>query len=88
MRADAAQGSIDVEFTLLNTGSLAGTEVAQLYLGFSEAAGEPPRLLRGFERVSLAAGESRKVTITLGPRQLSCWNPLPTPVTFQAGRTR
>jgi beta-glucosidase len=75
LRAAAAPGSIDVQFTLRNTGSLAGTEVAQLYLGFPESVGEPPRLLRGFERVSLAPGESRKVTITLGPQLLSCWNP-------------
>jgi beta-glucosidase len=74
LRAAAAPGSIEVEFTLSNTGSQAGTEVAQLYLGFPEAAGEPPRLLRGFERVSLAPGQSSKLTIELGPRQLSCWN--------------
>ena len=74
-RASAVPGSVEVEFTLRNTGSLAGTEVAQLYLGFPEAAGEPPRVLRGFERVSLASGESRKITITLGPQKLSCWNP-------------
>ena len=49
--------------------------MAQLYLGFPEVAGEPPRLLRGFEHVALAVGENRQVTITLGPRQLSCWNP-------------
>ena len=71
----AAPGSIEVELTLSNTGALAGTEVAQLYLGFPASAGEPPRVLRGFERVSLAPGESRQVTITLGPQELSCWNP-------------
>jgi beta-glucosidase len=71
----AAPGSIKVGFTLRNTGARAGTEVAQLYLGFPEAAGEPPRLLRGFEHVALDAGESRQVTLTLGPRDLSCWNP-------------
>jgi beta-glucosidase len=75
LRASAAPGSIEVGFTLRNSGARAGTEVAQLYLGFPEAAGEPPRLLRGFERVAVAAGESRKVTLTLGPRDLSCWNP-------------
>jgi beta-glucosidase len=75
LRASAAPGSIEVGFTLRNSGARAGTEVAQLYLGFPEAAGEPPRLLRGFERVALAVGESRKVTLTLGPRDLSCWNP-------------
>jgi beta-glucosidase len=75
VRAAAAPGSIDVEFTLSNRGARAGTEVAQLYLGFPGATGEPPRLLRGFERVALASGQSSQVTITLGPRQISCWNP-------------
>jgi beta-glucosidase len=76
LRAAAAPGSIEVAFALRNTGERAGTEVAQLYLGFPETAGEPPRLLRGFERVALAVGESRQVTITLGPPKLSCWNPI------------
>jgi len=58
----------------VQSGVRAGTEVAQLYLGFPASAGEPPRVLRGFERVSLAAGESRTVTIELGPRQMSCWS--------------
>jgi beta-glucosidase len=75
VRAAAAPGSIEVAFTLRNTGARTGTEVAQLYLGFPNVAHEPPRLLRGFERVALAAGESRQVTLTLGPRELSCWNP-------------
>ncbi len=75
LRPGAASGSIDVVFTLSNTGTRTGSEVAQLYLGFPKAAGEPPRLLRGFERVSLSPGESRQVTLTLDPRKLACWNP-------------
>jgi beta-glucosidase len=74
LRAGTTAGSLAVDFTLRNTGARAGTEVAQLYLGFPASAGEPPRVLRGFERVSLAAGESRTVTIELGPRQMSCWS--------------
>jgi beta-glucosidase len=76
VRPAAAPGSTEVAFTLSNTGSRAGTEVAQLYVGFPPAVGEPPRVLRGFERVSLTPGESRPVTITLGPQNLSCWNPV------------
>ena len=74
VRAGAAPGSLAVEFTLQNAGSLDGSEVAQLYLSFPAAAGEPPLLLRGFERVSLPTGGTRMVTIELGPRHLSCWN--------------
>ena len=75
VRAAAAPASMEVTFTLRNTGTRTGVEVAQLYLGYPASAGEPPHLLRGFERVSLAAGESREVTMILGPRDLSCWNP-------------
>jgi len=67
-------GSVAVDFTVTNTGTRTGTEVAQLYLGFPASAGEPPWVLRGFSRITLAAGESTKATIELSPRQLACWN--------------
>ena len=46
-----------VSFTVQNTGAVAGDEVAQLYLGFPETAGEPPIQLKGFKKVSLQVGE-------------------------------
>lgn len=61
-------------FTVRNTGHRAGAEVAQLYLGFPAAAGEPPRQLKGFSRVELAPGQSRRVTIHLDARDFSVWN--------------
>jgi beta-glucosidase len=61
-------------FTVRNTGHRAGAEVAQLYLGFPAAAGEPPRQLKGFSRVELAPGQSRRVTIHLDARAFSVWN--------------
>lgn len=61
-------------FTLKNTGTRAGAEVAQLYLGFPAAAGEPPRQLKGFTKVLLAAGESKTVSIPLSPREVSIWD--------------
>jgi beta-glucosidase len=39
-------------FTIKNTGSVYGAEVAQLYLGFPASAGEPPKVLRGFRKVT------------------------------------
>jgi beta-glucosidase len=74
IRAGATPGAIAVDFTVTNTGTRAGSEVAQLYLGFPPAAGEPPWVLRGFERITLAPGESRNATIELLPRQLGCWD--------------
>lgn len=40
-----------ISITLQNTGSVAGSEVAQLYLGFPLHAREPPKLLKGFQKV-------------------------------------
>jgi beta-glucosidase len=74
VHAGTAAGSIAADFTVTNTGPRAGSEVAQLYLGFPTAADEPPWVLRGFTRVTLAAGESNRVTITLSARELGCWS--------------
>eukprot|EP00040_Diaphanoeca_grandis_P016729 m.86681 g.86681 ORF g.86681 m.86681 type:complete len:826 (-) comp25989_c0_seq1:109-2586(-) len=61
-------------FTVKNTGSVSGSEVAQLYLEFPATAGEPPRQLKGFEKVSLASGASATATISLTPRAFSIWD--------------
>jgi beta-glucosidase len=47
----SAAANASVSFALTNTGSATGAEVAQLYLGFPPAAGEPPQLLRDFAKV-------------------------------------
>ena len=57
--------------TVSNTGSLAGDEVVQLYLKFPDVPGAPIRALRGFERIHLMPGGSRKVEFSLSPRDLS-----------------
>lgn len=75
LTAGTEPGSVDVAFELQNTGKVAGTEVAQVYLTFPEAAGEPPRVLRGFERVTLGAGAKRTVHVELPARAFGCWNP-------------
>ncbi|CAF3967139.1 unnamed protein product [Adineta steineri] len=63
-----------ISFTVSNIGNVDGSEVPQLYLGFPEEAAEPPKILRGFERVYLAAGESKIVTLVLRQRDISYWN--------------
>jgi beta-glucosidase len=67
-------GSVLASFDVTNTGDRAGSEVAELYLSYPPGAGEPPRVLRGFERLTLAAGETRSVGIELAPRAFSCWS--------------
>ena len=63
-----------ITFTLTNIGHRYGSEVAQLYLGFPANAQEPSKILRGFERVYLAAGESQLVTLILLKKDISYWN--------------
>jgi beta-glucosidase-like glycosyl hydrolase len=63
-----------ISFTITNIGSVDGSEVPQLYLGFPEEAAEPPKILRGFERVYLEVGETKTVTLALTKRDISYWN--------------
>ena len=62
---------LDVAVNVTNTGKLAGDEVVQLYLQFPAVPGAPLRALRGFQRIHLAAGASRKVQFHLERRDLS-----------------
>src|SRR3984957_18597057 len=70
---DGGQGSTEltVTATVKNTGSRAGADVAQLYLGDPAAVGEPARQLEGFQRVTLAPGQSKTVTFPLSGHALS-----------------
>ncbi|WP_440086005.1 beta-glucosidase [Streptosporangium sp. LJ11] len=69
---------IKVRFLVTNTGTRTGTEVAQVYLGLPAQAGEPPRRLAGWARVTLAPNTSRMVEVVVDPtapnRPLSYWD--------------
>jgi beta-glucosidase len=76
--AKAADGGLDVKLSIKNTGGVASDEVPQVYLG---APGEVPagvqfpvRSLVAFDRIHLSAGESKKVTLHVAPRQLQYWS--------------
>ncbi|KAE9976589.1 hypothetical protein EG328_002550 [Venturia inaequalis] len=66
----------NVTFSLTNTGSVAGAEVVQLYVGFPDStpSGTPPKQLRGFEKVFLEAGATEVVTLELMRRDMSFWD--------------
>jgi beta-glucosidase len=74
--ATAAAGSqVSVSFDVTNTGRVAGAEVAELYVSDPSAkAKRPERELKGFEKVRLAPGESKHVTLTLDARAFSYWD--------------
>ncbi|KAG5338890.1 hypothetical protein C0989_005663 [Termitomyces sp. Mn162] len=59
-----------IKFTVTNTGSFAGAEKPQLYLGYPSDAGEPSKVLRGFEEVTLDLGASSIVSMTLIQRDM------------------
>jgi beta-glucosidase len=81
-----------VTFTVKNTGSSAGAEVAQVYVALPADAGEPPKRLVGWSKVKLQAGESKEVTISIEPAYLSIfdegsesWKMVPGSYSFMAG---
>ena len=59
---------------ILNSGLVAGAEVAQLYLGLPESTKSPLKQLRGFQKIHLEAGESKTVDFVLQRRDLSFWD--------------
>ena len=64
-----------VEFTLTNIGKMDGAEVAQLYIGKKDArVFRPEKELKGFQKVFLKAGESKKVTIPFDDKTFRYWN--------------
>ena len=64
-------GATTVRFTVKNTGSRAGSEVAQLYVrDVLASVARPVMQLAGFQRVHLAPGESKSVAIDLTTDQL------------------
>jgi beta-glucosidase len=65
---------LKVSFNLKNTGRRAGAEVAQVYVRLPEAAGEPFKRLVAWEKIQLAPGETKTVTLTLDPFYLSIFN--------------
>jgi beta-glucosidase len=70
-----AGGRITVSTTVKNTGSREGAEVVQLYIrDLVGTITRPVKELKGFQKISLKAGESKKVTFTLSENDLKFYN--------------
>ena len=66
---------VDVTVNVKNTGSVDSDEVIQLYVGFPESKVERPhKALKGFKRIYIPAGETKRITIALDPDELKYWN--------------
>jgi beta-glucosidase len=75
--SDLRVGPTGASATVTNVGKRAGAEVAQLYLGLPSPSPDlvqPPSSLKGFDRVSLAPGQSARVSFPLGPRSFAYWD--------------
>lgn len=73
--AASPDAPITVSFDVKNTGSRAGAEVAQVYVGDPSAAvPRPVKELKGFSRVELQPGEQRRVSVSLDRRSLAYWS--------------
>jgi len=83
---------VKVTFTVANTGSREGSEIAEVYAALPAAAQEPPKRLVGFTKVKLNPGEKKNVTVEIEPKYLSIfdeqkddWSLLPGDYTIMVG---
>jgi beta-glucosidase len=81
-------GNVRVGVDVTNTGRRSGADVAQAYVADPAAAGEPPRQLKGFEKVSLRPGQTKRVSFTLDERGFSVWDSAAQDWTTVDGRYR
>jgi beta-glucosidase len=70
-----ANGKITAIFNITNTGEVAGSEVAELYVSdLQPKVDRPIRELKGFSKVALQPGETQKVSLTITPQDLSYYD--------------
>ncbi|MER5305217.1 glycoside hydrolase family 3 C-terminal domain-containing protein [Streptomyces lasiicapitis] len=76
VRPAGREGGFDVSFRVRNTGRRDGITVAQVYVGASPDVrlDQAVRVLGGYRRVALRAGEARRVTVRVAARTLSLWD--------------
>jgi beta-glucosidase len=74
----ASDGGFDVTVVIRNKGAAPADEVPQVYLSAPSEAPEgiqfPVRTLAAFDRIHLAAGEAKTITLHVAPRQLQYWS--------------
>jgi beta-glucosidase len=75
LSATSGRELLTVDAIVSNTGARAGEELVQLYVGLrGTSTAQPVRVLKGFQRIALAAGESKTVRFTLGADAFAIWN--------------
>ena len=85
--ARAGDQLVTVSFDVTNTGHRAGSEVAEVYVGEPHSTvPRPVKELKGFTKVQLNAGETRRVSVTLDRRAFAYYNVKNHDWTVDAGR--
>jgi beta-glucosidase len=74
LKVTPSGNGMTVSFSVKNTGKRAGTEIAQVYTSLPANTNEPPKRLIGWDRVELAPGQSKTVTVNVDPLYLSIFN--------------
>jgi beta-glucosidase len=69
-----------------NTGKRSGTETVQVYVKALDDAGAPIKALKGFQKLSLAPGETQKATITLDGEAFEYYNEMIDELSVKPGR--
>lgn len=74
LRVVKARGGYRVTARVTNTGKRTGAEVAQVYVSNPAGTGEPPKQLKGFAKVTLRPGASKRVSVKLDRRSFATWS--------------
>ena len=86
-KAMAADGMLTVTVAVKNTGSIAGKEIVQLYVGDDKCSVlRPVKELKHFAKVGLAPGEEKSVTFTLTPDDLKFYDEASAAWKYESGK--
>ena len=67
--------TVNVSFTISNVGNRTADDVPQIYLSYPLSCGEPPKVLRAFQKVkALKPGGDKRLVVTLSDRDFSVWD--------------
>lgn len=74
LESEFKNGKLHVHFNVTNTGKVKGKDVPQVYVESGDASWEGPKRLAGWDKVELAPGESKQVSVEIDPRLLATFD--------------
>jgi beta-glucosidase len=74
LKLESTPEVVTIHFTVTNQGPRDGVEIAEVYASLPEAAGEPPKRLAGWSRITLAAGASKSIAVAIDPGRLTIYD--------------